>query len=96
MYPPLPNPSTAPGAPKFGDADILRKSASTVVPPAQRQTQVAKLIDISKCIGCKACQSACQEWNDLREEVGFNNGSYNNPNDLTPASLTVMHLVVRR
>ncbi len=36
----------------------------------QRQTEVAKLIDVSKCIGCKACQSACLEWNDLREEVG--------------------------
>jgi formate dehydrogenase iron-sulfur subunit len=30
------------------------------------------------------------EWNDLREEIGTNNGTYNNPNDLTPASLTVM------
>ena len=34
--------------------------------------QVAKLIDVSKCIGCKACQMACMEWNDLRDEVGIN------------------------
>jgi formate dehydrogenase iron-sulfur subunit len=33
---------------------------------------VAKLIDVSKCIGCKACQVACLEWNDMREEVGVN------------------------
>jgi formate dehydrogenase iron-sulfur subunit len=51
---------------------------------------VAKLIDTSKCIGCKACQSACLEWNNLREEVGFNHGIYDNPLDLTPESLTVM------
>ena len=90
MYPPLPNPAVAAGAPKFGEKDLVRRSASTITPPAERQQQVAKLIDVSKCIGCKACQSACMEWNDLREEIGTNNGTYNNPNDLTPASLTVM------
>jgi len=60
--------------------DITRRSATTTPPPQQRQQQeVAKLIDVTKCIGCKACQSACQEWNDLREEVGINEGSYQNP-----------------
>ena len=32
--------------------------------------KVTKLIDVSVCIGCKACQVACSEWNDLRDEVG--------------------------
>ena len=27
--------------------------------------EVTKLIDVSVCIGCKACEVACQEWNDL-------------------------------
>lgn len=27
--------------------------------------RVTKLIDVSTCIGCKACEVACQEWNDL-------------------------------
>jgi formate dehydrogenase iron-sulfur subunit len=53
-------------------------------------TEVAKLIDVSKCIGCKACQSACQEWNDLREDIGINEGSYQNPHDLTTNSWTLM------
>jgi formate dehydrogenase iron-sulfur subunit len=26
---------------------------------------VSKLIDTSTCIGCKACEVACQQWNDL-------------------------------
>ena len=26
---------------------------------------VSKYIDTSTCIGCKACEVACQEWNDL-------------------------------
>ncbi len=26
---------------------------------------VSKYVDTSTCIGCKACEVACQEWNDL-------------------------------
>jgi formate dehydrogenase iron-sulfur subunit len=71
--------------------DLKRRSASTSPPPAVRETlEVAKLIDVSKCIGCKACQAACLEWNDLREEVGFTTGVYDNPHDLSPASWTLM------
>jgi formate dehydrogenase iron-sulfur subunit len=71
--------------------DIERRSATTTQPPDQRQTvELAKLIDISKCIGCKACQSACMEWNDLRDAVGTNTGTYDNPPDLSESSWTVM------
>jgi formate dehydrogenase iron-sulfur subunit len=52
--------------------------------------KVAKLIDVSKCIGCKACQVACMEWNDLRDEVGTNVGVYDNPPNLSDQSWTVM------
>ena len=71
--------------------DIQRRSATTTPSPAVRQTtEVAKLIDVSKCIGCKACQSACMEWNDIRDEIGTNTGIYDNPRDLTADSWTVM------
>jgi len=90
MFPPLPNPSTEPAKPAFGDQDLIRRSASTVTPPARPMTEVAKLIDTTKCIGCKACQAACLEWNELREEVGVNVGVYDNPHDLTPATWTLM------
>ncbi|MEN1940736.1 formate dehydrogenase subunit beta [Luteimonas sp. MJ174] len=73
--------------------DIKRVSATTTQPPVIREPVtggVAKLIDASKCIGCKACQVACMEWNDLRDEVGDNVGVYDNPADLTPHSWTVM------
>ncbi|GGY65192.1 formate dehydrogenase subunit beta [Pseudoduganella albidiflava] len=73
--------------------DIKRISATTVQPPVAREPvtgTVAKLIDVSKCIGCKACQTACSEWNDLRDEVGETTGVYDNPIDLTPQSWTVM------
>ena len=73
--------------------DIKRVSATTTQPPVARTPvtgPVAKLIDASKCIGCKACQVACMEWNDLRDEIGDNVGVYDNPSDLTPQSWTVM------
>src|SRR5208337_1193498 len=31
----------------------------------QRQDKVCKLIDTTTCIGCKACEVACVEWNDM-------------------------------
>jgi formate dehydrogenase iron-sulfur subunit len=75
----------------YQSLDIKRRSASTEPPPSARQhTEVAKLIDVSKCIGCKACQVACLEWNDLVEEVGVNVGVYDNPSDLTENTWTLM------
>ncbi len=71
--------------------DIALRSATTTPPPqARHQPELAKLIDVSTCIGCKACQVACMQWNDRRDEVGTNHGTYANPTDLTPASWTVM------
>jgi len=71
--------------------DIRQRSATTTPSPSVRETvEVAKLIDISKCIGCKACQVACDEWNDIRDVVGNNVGTYDNPADLTAETWTVM------
>jgi len=73
--------------------DIIRRSATTIPAPAARGAhsgEVAKLIDVTKCIGCKACQVACMEWNDLRDEVGTCSGSYDNPADLSDQTWTLM------
>lgn len=73
--------------------DIKRLSATTTPSPSVREPvggEVAKLIDTSKCIGCKACQVACMEWNDTRDEIGHNVGVYDNPADLTDKSWTIM------
>ncbi|MER2098250.1 MAG: formate dehydrogenase subunit beta [Pseudomonas qingdaonensis] len=74
--------------------DIIKRSATNVLTPAPRardhQAEVAKLIDVSICIGCKACQVACNEWNDLRDEVGHNVGVYDNPADLSAETWTLM------
>ncbi len=71
--------------------DIKRRSATSTPSPQVRESiEVAKLIDVSTCIGCKACQVACSEWNDLRDEVGSNVGVYDNPSDLTAKTWTLM------
>ena len=75
----------------YQSLDIRRRSASTEQPPDVRGAiEVAKLIDVSKCIGCKACQAACMEWNDLRDPVGTTVGIYQNPEDLDPNTWTLM------
>jgi len=71
--------------------DILRRSATTTPSTQVRApVEVAKLIDVTTCIGCKACQVACSEWNDIREEVGECVGVYDNPRDLSATAWTVM------
>jgi formate dehydrogenase iron-sulfur subunit len=71
--------------------DIQARSATTTPSASMRQVaEVTKLIDESKCIGCKACQVACMEWNELRDEIGSNVGVYDNPADLSASSWTLM------
>jgi formate dehydrogenase beta subunit len=65
--------------------DIRAMSASTTPAPGIRSTPaVAKLIDTTSCIGCKACEVACQEWNDLPAETTVQLGTYQTLPDTTP------------
>ena len=52
----------------------------------------ALLIDSTRCIGCRACQVACKEWNELTaEETTFFAGKgYQNPPDLSPNTWTLI------
>jgi len=45
---------------------------------------VAKYIDTSTCIGCKACEVACQEWNDLEAVKTAQTGTYQTLPSLDP------------
>jgi formate dehydrogenase iron-sulfur subunit len=85
------NPPVQPMETNLTEKDLIRRSATSELPPPERQlTPVAKLIDVSKCIGCKACQSACVEWNDTNPAVTENVGYYTNPHDLTADMFTLM------
>jgi formate dehydrogenase iron-sulfur subunit len=41
------------------------------------------LIDTTLCTACKGCQVACKQWHDLPAEHTQNNGSCQNPEDLS-------------
>ena len=65
--------------------ELKRSSASSGPNPGIRQADtVAKLIDTSTCIGCKACEVACQEWNDLAPEFTSQIGTYQTMPDMEP------------
>ena len=48
----------------------------------------AMLYDASKCIGCRACQVACKQWNQLPAEKTFFSGTYENPPQFSPITWT--------
>jgi formate dehydrogenase iron-sulfur subunit len=50
----------------------------------------AMLVDVSRCIGCRACQVACKQWNDLPAEDTHNWGSYQNPPALSAKTWTLI------
>jgi len=51
-------------------------------------SRVAMLIDESICMGCRGCQVACKQWNDLPAEATTQRGTYENPPDLSAATWT--------
>ena len=58
--------------------EIARSSASVWGSGSSLRSlpAVSKLVDTSTCIGCKACEVACQEWNDLKAVGTVNLGDY--------------------
>jgi formate dehydrogenase iron-sulfur subunit len=63
-----------------------------MTPPATETPIKTTLIDITKCIGCRACQVACKQWNDREGEqtqLDFNLG-FQNPATLSAKTLTLI------
>ena len=70
---------------------IKRISAYPSPPPGVSEAEaVTKLIDVSRCIGCKGCEVACKEWNDLPPEPTRNLGSYQSHPDLSSQTWTLI------
>ena len=46
-------------------------------------TDMAIMFDASLCTGCRACQIACKNWNERTYTHTDNNGTYENPLELT-------------
>lgn len=54
------------------------------------------LVDSSRCIGCRACQVSCKQWNNMEADKTVNLGSFENPRDLTPALYNRIRFVESR
>ena len=52
------------------------------------KTQKAFIIYPEKCTGCRACQVACKNWNQLPAVATENRGSFENPPSLNPSTYT--------
>ncbi|HVL98761.1 MAG TPA: 4Fe-4S dicluster domain-containing protein [Egibacteraceae bacterium] len=69
-YAPLPVAGAASRAPGYADED--------------RRPRMAFFTDTTVCIGCKACEVACKEWNDVPEtKWDFTGHSYDNTGHLS-------------
>jgi formate dehydrogenase iron-sulfur subunit len=53
-------------------------------------TEKIQLIDTSKCTGCRGCQVACKQWNQLPAGLTMNKGTYQNPPDLQKNTWTLV------
>lgn len=58
----------------------------------ENNKQIGFLIDSTKCIGCRGCQVACKQWNDLPAEKTefFGGPGYQNPADLSASTYTLI------
>src|SRR5918912_338519 len=60
-------------------ADPRRAPPSTQHPAPNTQPAVGFLTDTTLCIGCKACEVACKQWNDLPADgIALSGASYDN------------------
>lgn len=51
------------------------------------------LIDVTRCIGCRGCQVACKQWNQLPAEKTHFTGSYQNPPKLSAKTWTLINFI---
>ena len=71
-----------------GQGSSLRAVVSTLVgnkmPPLPQQPAMGFFTDTSLCIGCKACEVACKQWNQLpASDPGWTGSSYDNTGQLS-------------
>lgn len=55
--------------------------------------QVGLLVDVSKCTGCRGCQVACKQWNNLPAGKTKFSGSYENPVTITGINWTKVKFI---
>jgi Fe-S-cluster-containing dehydrogenase component len=81
------------GAVVAGAATALVGKAEAREGPPERPDAVGMLFDATRCVGCRACQSACKVANQLPpDSVSANGGVYDAPTDLNGQTKNVIKL----
>ena len=75
----------------LGTAFLGAKQADPAQASRAHHNGVAMLYDSTKCIGCRACQNACKEWNGNPPEAGAG-GLYDTPVGLSADTWTLIQL----
>ena len=72
----------------MGALEVKNVSNTGAKTTVREEDQLCMLIDTTTCIGCKACEVACVEWNDLHIEPEYGErvlNSYQTMPDMTPS-----------
>jgi formate dehydrogenase iron-sulfur subunit len=81
---------------KLAGASVGGSAASGILAsPASAQAAgdaLAILYDPSLCIGCRACQMACKQWNNLPRESTDPEGIYESPTGLSATTWNIIKL----
>jgi len=75
-----------------GAAVMAARPVVASTPLAVPADAVGLLYDTTKCIGCKACVSACRDANGLEPDTTWSEGRYHAPLDLSARAKTVVKL----
>lgn len=75
-----------------GAAVAVARPVTASTPMVAPADAVGLLYDTTKCIGCKACVSACREANGLEPDASWGGGMYHAPVDLSAHAKTVIKL----
>src|SRR5690242_16951257 len=71
--------------------DEAELTAGTRIEPGKRY---GFFTDTTLCIGCKACEVACKEWNLLpADDLGLRGTSYDNTGDLGATTWRHVHFI---
>jgi formate dehydrogenase iron-sulfur subunit len=66
--------------------------SAVTLPTVGADSRLALLYDSAKCVGCRACQMACKQWNKLGPVSTDAAGLYESPQGLAPHVWTLIKL----
>ena len=73
-----------------GTAATALVPAEALADPAAQDETVGMLYDSTKCVGCKACMSACNEANNITPDTSSSDGRAAMPIDLNEHALNII------